>query len=362
MVKRLICIDIENIRARKDGWQKMKKTVLQDWNKLSVEDVPIPSLGEEEALIKLISAGICGTDIHVFSHRHLTATVPRVLGHEYCGEIVSVNTKRFPDLKPGDYVTSHPLNACGHCDSCLTGSENICKDLEIYGIHVDGCFSEYFTVPTNKIYKINNNIDPIVAAQIEPLAVALHDVRLSNLKRGQSTFIVSAGPIGLMIAIVARQCGASKIILSEINDYRIKLAQSLGFTVLNPLEKDFEANLLAETNGDGFHVIFEVSGSKSGAELVTKVAARGASIVIVGVPSDKYPFDTGSVLANELHVSGVRIHPRYDFKQAVEMVNSEIINEELKKLVSNVFTLDRIEEAFLFNIEDKEHFKILLKP
>jgi threonine dehydrogenase-like Zn-dependent dehydrogenase len=174
--------------------------------------------------------------------------------------------------------------------------------------------------------------------------------------------VVSAGPIGLLIAIVARQCGASKIVLSEINDYRIKLAQSMGFTVLNPLESDFEKNLCAETNGDGFHVIFEVSGSRSGAELVTKMAAKGASIVIVGVPEDKYPFDTGAVLANELQVSGVRIHPRYDFKQAVDMVNAGTINDELKLLVSNIFTLDKIEEAFLFNIEDQEHFKILLKP
>lgn len=341
---------------------KLKKTVLQEWNKLCVENAPIPTLGEEEALIKLISAGICGTDMHVFAHRHLTATVPRVLGHEYCGEIISINTKKYPDLKPGDYVTSHPLNACGQCDSCLTGSENVCNDIEIYGIHVDGCFSEYFKVPTNKVYKINKNIDPIVATQIEPLAVALHDVRLSNLKRGQSVLIVSAGPIGLLIAIVARQCGASKIVLSEVNDYRIKLAQNLGFTVLNTLEDGFENRLFAETGGEGFNVIFEASGSKEGTELVTKVASKGASIIIVGVPEGKYPFDTGAVLANELQVSGVRIHSRYDFKKAVDMVNSGLINDELKILVSNVFTLDKIEEAFLFNIEDKEHFKILLKP
>jgi len=340
----------------------MKKTVLQDWNKLRVEDSPIPTLGDEEALIKLISAGICGTDIHVYAHRHLTATVPRVLGHEYCGEIISINTKKYPDLKSGDFVTSHPLNSCGQCESCLTGKENVCKDLEIYGIHVDGCFADYFKVPTNKIYKINRDIDPMIAVQIEPLAVALHDVRLSKLKRGQSVLVVSAGPIGLLIAIVARQCGASKIVLSEMNEYRIKLAQEMGFTVLNPLEDNFEDRLIDETAGEGFNVIFEVSGSKSGAELVTKVAAKSASIVIVGVPEEKYPIDTGAILANELQIAGVRIHPRHDFKQAVDMLNSGIINQVRKELVSNTFGLDKIEEAFQFSVEDKAHFKVLLQP
>src|SRR5665648_1188275 len=122
----------------------MKKTILKDWKKIGVEDSPIPERGEEQALVKLLYGGICGTDIHVYAHRHKTATLPRVLGHEYCGEIISINTKKRYDLKVGDYVTSHPINSCGQCNSCLLGRENVCSDLEIYGIHVDGCFAEYF--------------------------------------------------------------------------------------------------------------------------------------------------------------------------------------------------------------------------
>jgi 2-desacetyl-2-hydroxyethyl bacteriochlorophyllide A dehydrogenase len=340
----------------------MKKTILQDWKKIIVQDAPIPALEEGEALIKLTYGGICGTDIHVFLQKHVTATIPRVLGHEYCGEIVEINSKEHTDLKPGDFVTSHPLNACGKCNSCLLGKENVCTNLEIYGVHTDGCFSEYFKVPISKIYKINKEIDPIVAAQIEPLAVALHDVRLSKLQRGDSVFIVSAGPIGLLIALVARQSGASKIVLSELNEYRIGLAQSMGFTVLNPCDKDFKEKLLAETDGEGFNVVFEVSGSKSGAEIMTEVTAQRATIVIVGVPEYKYPIDTGAFLAKELKAVGVRIHNNYGYKEAVKLVNSGVLNEDLKKLVTNVFPLERIEDAITFSIEDKEHFKVLLKP
>ncbi|MEA4853023.1 MAG: alcohol dehydrogenase catalytic domain-containing protein [Christensenella sp.] len=340
----------------------MKKTVLQDWGKLEVIDEPIPEIGEEEALIKLIYAGICGTDVGIYKHIHKSATVPRVLGHEYCGIIEKINSKKFPDLKAGDYVTSHPLNNCGRCIPCLTGSENVCETLQIYGIHADGCFAEYFKVPVRKISKIDPKVKPEVAALVEPLAVAVHDVRLSGLQRGDRALVVSAGPIGLLIGIVARMSGASQVILTEMNEYRIKLAQSFGFTVVNPTDPDCEKTLKSLTDGNGFHVVFEASGSKAGTELTTKVAAQKGMIVVVGVPKDPYPVDTGAFLAKELRMTGVRIHPQYDFDQAIKIINDGLITEELEKMVTNIFDLDHIEDAIKFSIEDQQHFKVLLKP
>lgn len=340
----------------------MKKTVLTDWEKLEVLDEELPEIGEEEALIKLIYAGICGTDVHIYLHNHKSATIPRVLGHEYCGIIEKINSKRFPDLKVGDYVTSHPLNNCGRCVPCLTGNENVCESLEIYGIHADGCFAEYFKVPVQKITKINPEVKPEIAAMIEPLAVAVHDVRLSGLRRGDNAFVISAGPIGLLIAIVAKMCGANNVVLSEMNEYRIDFAKALGFTALNPAQEGFEKKLKEESGGHGFDVVFEASGSKAGTELMTKVAAQRGMIVVVGVPKDPYPVDTGAFLAQELRMTGVRIHPQYDFDKAVEIVNKGTINDKLEKMVTHIFDLQDIEEAIRFSIEDQEHFKVLLKP
>lgn len=340
----------------------MKKTILKDWGNLVVEDAPIPELGEDEVLIKLIYGGFCGTDAHVFRHKHASATIPRVLGHEYCGEIAAINTNKPTNLKIGDFVTSHPLNACGVCDPCLSGSENACKHLEIYGVHIDGCFVEYFKVPISKVCKIDKSVDPQVAALIEPLTVALHDIRVSGFRGGQSVFIISAGPIGLAIAEVVRHYGASKVVLSEMNQYRIDLAKSLGFEVVNPTEDGVEKKLMDMTGGKGFEMIYEASGSRAGTALMTKVAANCSTMVVVGVPTDVYPVDTGAMLAKELKLVGVRIHSQLDFQKAVELVNSGVLNDNLKKMVTHVFSLQDIAEAMDFNIKDQAHFKILLKP
>jgi len=340
----------------------MIKTVLTDWHQLEVKEEAVPEIGEEEALIKLLYAGVCGTDMHVHAKQHKTATVPRVLGHEYCGKIAQVNSKRFPELQVGDYVTSHPLWACGQCKPCLTGNENVCRSLQIYGIHTDGCFAEYFAVPADKVYKINPEVDPVVAAQIEPLAVALHDVRLSEMKRGDRVLVISAGPIGLLIAMVARQAGAREVVLTEINEYRIQFAKSFGFPVLNPMEDRFEEKLMELTDGEGYDVVFEVSGTKSGTALMTKMAASRGMIVIVGVPGEPTPVDTGAFLAKELRAAGVRIHPQYDFKEAVDLVNSGVMNEDLKRFVTQTYPLSEIEEAIRFNGQDEAHFKVLLYP
>lgn len=340
----------------------MKKTILTDWEKLDCTDAPLPEIGEEEALVKLVYGGICGTDVHVYLHNHKTASVPRVLGHEYCGIVEKVNSKRFPDLRAGDFVTSHPLRACGYCRECLSGNENACKSIAIYGIHTDGCFAEYLVVPTQKLYRIDPSADPKVASLIEPLAVAVHDVRLSGLKRGDDVFVISAGPIGVLIALVARLAGANNVVLSEINEYRIRIAQSLGLSVLNPTEEDFERRLMEQTNGKGYEVVFEASGSRAGTALCTKVSAQRASVVVVGVPQEPYPVDTGAILAKELKMIGVRIHPQSDFAEAVRIVNSGVLNKELAALVTHVFPLEEIQKAILFSIEDQEHYKVLLQP
>ena len=189
----------------------MIKTILKDWKDLQIQEVEMPKIGKEEALIRLIYGGICGTDVHVYNHNHKTAKVPVVLGHEYCGELVDFQTEFPTDLKVGDLVTSHPLNACKVCEPCLSGHENVCEHLEIYGVHTDGCFCEYIKVPIHKVYKFHKDIPTKVAALVEPLAVAVHDVRESGLRMSDSVFIIGGGPIGLFIALVASQCGASKV-------------------------------------------------------------------------------------------------------------------------------------------------------
>ena len=339
----------------------MIKTILKDWKDLQIQEVEMPKIGKEEALIRLIYGGICGTDVHVYNHNHKTAKVPVVLGHEYCGELVDFQTDFPTDLKVGDLVTSHPLNACKVCEPCLSGHENVCEHLEIYGVHTDGCFCEYIKVPIHKVYKFHKDIPTKVAALVEPLAVAVHDVRESGLRMSDSVFIIGGGPIGLLIALVARQCGASKVGISEVNANRIEFIRSFGIEAFNPMEESFMKQVEEFHGGKGCDVVFEVSGVRAGAELMTQVVKTRGMIVVVGVPKESYPVDTGAFVAKELKMHGVRIHPQIDFKGAVDLINSGCINKELERLVTDEFPLKDLQKAIDFCMEDQNHFKVLVK-
>ena len=340
---------------------KRKTPLLTDWYKIEVVEQDLPGLGDEEALVKLEYGGICGSDVHIYNHNHPAAHVPLILGHEYCGRIVEVNTKKRNDLKPGDLITSHPLDGCGVCIPCLTGSPNACKEVRIYGIQQDGVFTEYLLVPVSKIYKLNENIDPRLGSLVEPLAVAVHDVKRSGMSVGQDIFVVSAGPIGLLIALVARHAGARNVVLCEINKYRRQLTESLGFKVLDPLLPDFEKNALEITDGKGYEVVFEASGAEQCAAYMTTLTSQQGTGVVVGVPNGPYPIETFKVLSRELKIIGVRIHPQYHFAEAVDLVNEGVFNDALEKLVTHTFPLTKLEDAIKFCMEDQEHYKVVLK-
>lgn len=339
----------------------MKGAIIRKVNKISVEELPDPKLEREEALIKVKYAGICGTDIHLYHGKHPTAKYPLIPGHEFVGELVEINTDKESDLKIGDCVLAQPIKSCGVCDPCLEGRDNVCSKLNILGVHDSGCFAQYIKVPVRKIYKLPSGFDMRLAALTEPLAVAVHDVRRSNLKVGQSVLVIGGGPIGLLIAMVARLNGASKIIISEVNEYRIKFAEDLGFTVINPTKGNFLQNLLKLVNGKGFDIVYEVSGTRPGAELMTQAAKIGGTIVIVGMASDKYPVDIGAIFAKELEIKGVRIHTQINFAAAVEILKDGVINDMLRKLITHEFPLDQAEEAIRFSFEDQKHFKVLIK-
>lgn len=338
----------------------MKAAAIKEFNSISIEEMPIPEVHQEEALIKVQYFGICGTDNHVFTGKHPEAKPLIIPGHEFVGELVNFKSKNSI-LKQGDKVLVQPLKSCGICDSCIQGRENICKELNIFGLHINGCFCEYISVPINKVYKLPNKIDLKTAALAEPLAVAVHDIRRSNFEAGQTAFIIGGGPIGLLIAMVARLNGASKILISEINEYREEFIKDLGFNVLNPLKDDIQKTIDVMTEGKGFDAVFEVSGSKPAAELMTVAVKNGGKIIYIGVPSEEYPIDLKSVYSKEIDIKGVRIHSQINFAAAVEILKSELLKDQLSKLITNEFKFYDIQKVMEFSVTDNKHFKILVK-
>lgn len=339
----------------------MKAAVLTEFKNIAIQEREQPHPSDDEVVVQVAYSGVCGSDVHAFLAHHPAVKPPLILGHEFSGRVVEIERNAKTELAIGDPVVVQPYTSCGRCELCRQGRDNVCADIRIFGIHTDGCFAEYVTAPINRTHKIPKEVDLKLAALTEPLAVAVHDVRKSGFKVGQSVFIIGGGPIGMLIALVARLGGASSIVLSEINPYRKQLLESMGFEALDPSQSDIVQEIAAKSYSKGFDVVFEVSGTEQGTALMTDVAKRGGTIMVVGIPARKYPVDTDAVFKKELHIQGVRIHAPHHFTIASEMIITGTLNSYLENIITQEFTLDEVGQAIQFSLQDAEHYKLLIK-
>ncbi len=345
-------------KSKKDFDEMMKAAVIVEPRKLELQHVNIPELQYGEALIKVQYCGICGSDIHVLHGEHATATFPRVPGHEFVGELVDFYGQC--DFSIGDTVVAQPFFSCGNCESCAQGKDNVCCSLQFMGAHVDGAFAQYVKVLIRKMYKIPPDVEPRLASLVEPIAVAVHDVRGSGLQVGETALIIGSGPIGLLIAIVAAHTGARRVVISEINPYRQQVAKEMGFEVVDPTTDDFDDQINRLSDGTGFDVVFEVSGSKAGIRSSTAFVKNAGTVMIIGMASEPYLVNLAEVFAKEIRLKGVRIHSQYNFIGAVEILKSGVLNQQFLKLITNEFSLNDIVEAFEFAEKPGDYLKIIV--
>src|SRR5687768_14768960 len=199
---------------------------------LWLEEVPVPSIGINDVLVRVHKTGICGTDLHIFTWdqwAQRTIPVPMVVGHEFVGEIVKIGSN-VADFRPGDVVSAEGHVVCGRCRNCLAGRRHLCADTKGIGVNRPGAFAEYISVPMTNVWHHDHDIDRDVAAIFDPFGNAVHTA-LSFPVLGEDVLITGAGPIGIMAAAVAKHAGARFIVVTDINDYRLKLAKQMGATL-----------------------------------------------------------------------------------------------------------------------------------
>ncbi len=338
----------------------MKAGVFTKVKEIEIKDVPKPELKDGEALIKVDYCNICGSDIHVFQGHHPTAKFPLIPGHEFVGELVEIKGENPQNIKAGDLVVAQPVFSCGYCDSCAKGMDNVCQNLSFGGIHLDGAMAEYVKVLTRKVYRMPSDMDKKLASFTEPLAVAVHDVRKSGLQVGETALVIGGGPIGILIALVARLNGAH-VVISEISEYRCKFIEEMGFKTVNPLDKDAKEQHMAITGGKGYEVVFEVSGSQPGLTSTIELSKIGATIMIVGMGVKPYEVNFTQVFLKELTLKGVRIHSQYNFIGAMNILKSGVLNKDIEKLISKVYKLDELESALEYIQNNTDFFKVLVE-
>lgn len=299
--------------------------------------------GPGQVQIRVSHCGICGTDLHIFHGRmDHRVTLPQVIGHEMSGTIVAVGSD-VSGWQTGDHVTVRPLHPCGECPACRAGHSHICMKLKFIGIETPGAMQGLWTVPAFTLHRLPANLPLRLGALIEPLAVACHDVRLGEVQRGEYAVVQGGGPIGMLIAMVARQAGAH-VVISEVNPFRLDLARELGIDAVSPRDVDLVQKVTDETNGAGADVVFEVAGVPASAEMMTKLPRTRGRIVMVAIYGEPPKVDAFRFFWRELKMVGARVYEPQDFDRAIELAASGEL--PLERIVTNELPLDQLEPAF----------------
>ncbi|MFT4735559.1 MAG: 2-desacetyl-2-hydroxyethyl bacteriochlorophyllide A dehydrogenase [Algoriphagus sp.] len=322
----------------------------------SLVDEPVTSPEEGYVQIKVSYCGICGTDVHIY-HGMMDnrVAIPQTIGHEMSGVISAVGIG-LTSIHVGDKVVVRPLDGRGELPSDK-GISHICKNLKFIGIDSPGAMQQYWNVPAFTIHKLQPNTSLKLAALIEPLGVACHDVRLSELKEGETAVVLGGGPIGMLVAFVAKSYGA-QVIISEVNPVRIAMAKSWGFDIISPNDTDLVSYVEEKTEGRLAEVVFEVAGVQPTLDIMTEVAGIRGRIVMVAIHGEPKPVNLFKFFWKELKLIGARVYEPEDYEKAIDLVTQNELPFE--DLITDIKPLSKIQSAFEQIDHNPSGMKVLL--
>jgi threonine 3-dehydrogenase len=281
---------------------------------LWLEEVPLPTIGINDVLIRVLRTGICGTDVHIYkwdAWAEKTIPVPMVVGHEFVGEIVEVGSN-VHDFQPGDIVSGEGHVVCGHCRNCLAGRRHLCKDTQGIGVNRPGAFAEYLALPQTNVWVHDGHIPRDVQAIFDPFGNAVHTALSFDLL-GEDVLITGAGPIGIMAVAIARHAGARFVVITDVNPYRLALAEKMGAT----LALDVRTHQLADAQRtlgmrEGFDVGLEMSGNPTAFREMLANMCHGGKIAMLGIPERDMAIDWNTVVFNMLTIKGIYGREMYE--------------------------------------------------
>ena len=321
-----------------------------------VGESDVLSPGAGEVRLDVAFCGVCGTDVHIArGHMDHRVRIPQVIGHEMSGTIAELGPG-VDGYEIGDPVVVRPLDTRAETPADK-GVSHICRGLKFLGIDTPGAFQSSWTVPAFTLHRLPPTVDLQLAALAEPLAVACHDVRRGEVVADESVVVIGGGPIGLLVGLVARAHGA-EVTLSEVSSFRRGLAAGLGLDVIDPTATDPEAAILERTSGAGADVVFEVSGSAGGAEVMTRLASIRGRVVVVAIFPEPQPVRLFDFFWKELHMVGARVYEPEDYERAIDLLATGAL--PLERLVSAVEPLDQLPSVFEELDDDAAAMKILI--
>lgn len=320
----------------------MKTVLITKPFEIAVTDTEKPVVKEGEALLKILYGGICGADVASYTGNQPFTTYPRIPGHEFSAEIVSI-PENDRGLKAGDIVTCNPYFNCGECYSCERGYVNCCTDNKTMGVQRDGSFCEYVAMPIERIYD-GKGLSAQQLALVEPFTISYHALNRAKVKKGDKVLVVGAGPIGLFALISAVEKGA-EVYVADILDGRLKKALDFGAKgVINSKENNIVEKTMEITGGNGFDVCVEACGSSVTFLNCIDCAAFAANIILIGNGKRETTFLHSILLKKELNVFGSRNSLKSDFMDVIDIIASGRV--DVMKMVSDIYPMDKADDAF----------------
>jgi len=336
----------------------MKAIVIDTPNKIEIKDIPMPEVKENEALLKVKCVGICGADVASYTGNQPFTTYPRIPGHEFSAEIVTI-PENDKGLKVGDIVTCNPYFNCGECYSCERGFVNCCTDNQTMSVQRDGAFCEYIAMPVERIFP-GMGLSAEELALIEPFSISQHAVSRATIKESDTVLVVGAGPIGLFALIAAKQ-KCKKIVVADILDNRLALAKEYGAdAVVNTKKQSLEEFTKEFTEGRGFDVCIEACGAPETFLNCIECAAFAANIILIGNGKRETNFVHSIILKKELNIHGSRNALNADFINNINLVSDK--KADVMKMVSGIYDMENATDAFeALKNNDGTLAKILIK-
>lgn len=327
---------------------------------LQLQDVPEPSAGFREVKIRVMRTGLCGTDLHLAGWDDFAAAQlhpPMTLGHEFYGEIAEIGTGTATDattadddsdyLSVGQRVSVEGHITCGRCRNCRAGRRHMCIRTSSIGVNRDGAFADYVVVPARNVWPQDERIDPDLGALFDPFGNAVHTALQFPLS-GEDVLVTGAGPIGVMCAAIARHCGARNVVITDLSDHRLALADAVGAVTVNTGAQDLRQVMADLGMTEGFDVGLELSGAPAAMRQMINVCNHGARIAMLGLPQGPYEIDWNQVITRMLTIKGVYGREMYDtwYKASFMLGSSALLRDQVRGVITHRFRPEQWEEAF----------------
>ena len=326
----------------------MKAIVQTGPEAVEVVDRDPPEVGDDEVLIAVHSTGVCGSDAHAYLYEggYEWVELPRIMGHEYAGEIVRAGAN-VDGFATGDRVVEDPTRRCGRCFQCRNNQENVCQHFSVKGMHRDGSYAEYTVGHPENLHVVPDAVALDHAVIAEPLSVAARTVLTrSDLSPGDTALVEGPGPIGVLVAAVADSIGANVIVSGLGTDaaYRLPLVGVLGIETVNLDERDLGDVTDAGTGGGGFDVVFDATGHRSGVEMAIEQVRKGGQVVVVGLPGEPSEVPMATAVRGEVELTTSYGSVWRNFQQALSLLADGVVDPG--PIVDTTVSVDDPERAF----------------